>query len=389
MRKKWINGTIVSFSIMALLSACGDSERGESNTSANADSSSEQNEEGNDTEVELEGYSEVAEIPVDGNVSDPVFYISGNGDKLLWAEQPGQFAHIEGSKIWIDGEIKEADIPERDPAIQPMLSESGKIVYSHSDFDKPVEERYWVSEQDPSTGEETDTYMDNDWDQYVVTMGSNYSEDPRRVIGVLDHYDEEVVHMYIWDMDSNDIKEIDLTETVSNEVELEELTLYPHGAITSDGTQLYAVLADVGILRYNLEDETSEFIYSADIGFFANNEKSQTTILTSDDRYILYAILDDDRNMTHFAYEIESGESIELGEGIATYPLADGTVMMFNTNNEFIHFDLDTETSTVAHTPELDEDDRIDSFTVSKDGTTLAYAVRDHDETVIRLMKNE
>lgn len=229
--------------------------------------------------------------------------------------------------------------------------------------------------------------MGNDWDEYVVTMGSNYTEDPRRVINIRNHYDEEVVHMYIWDMDANEIKELDVTETVANEVELEELTLYPHGAITNDGTELYATLADVGIFRYDLENDTSEFIYSADLGFFSNNEKSQTSILTSDDRYILYAMLDE-RRMTHFAYEIETGESIELGEGIATYPLEDGSVMMFTYEDEFIHFDLGGDTSVAAHTPDLGEDDRIDSFTVSKDGSTLAYVVRDeNNESVIRLQR--
>lgn len=97
----------------------------------------------------------------------------------------------------------------------------------------------------------------------------------------------------------------------------------------------------------------------------------------------------EDRRMTHFAYSIESGESIELGEGIATYPLTDGTIMMFTYDDEFIHFNLDTDTTTTAHTPELGEDDRIDSFTVSSDGTTLAYAVRDeNNETVIQLVRN-
>lgn len=229
--------------------------------------------------------------------------------------------------------------------------------------------------------------MDNNWDEYVVAMGSNYTEDPRRVISIRNHYDEDVVHMYIWDMDVNEIKELDVTETVANEVELEELTLYPHGAITNDGTELYATLADVGIFRYDLENDTSEFIYSAELGFFSNNEKSQTSILTADDRYILYAMLEE-RRMTHFAYEIETGESIELGEGVATYPLEDGSVMMFTYDDEFIHFDLDGDTSVVAHAPDLGEDDRIDSFTVSKDGSTLAYVVRDeNNESVIRLQR--
>ncbi|MBM7839863.1 hypothetical protein JOC54_003143 [Alkalihalobacillus xiaoxiensis] len=385
MQKRRSYWTVSSLCVLAVLSACGEEEDGTTNT-ATGGNEGEQSQESN-TPVEEDGYSEYAEIAVDGYVSDPVFYISGNGETVLWAEQPGELTQIEGSKVWVDGETKEADIPERDPAIQPMLSESGMIVYSHSDRDRPVEERNWVGELNPSTGERTEFYMGNDWDEYVVTMGSNYTEDPRRVINIRNHYDEEVVHMYIWDMDANEIKELDVTETVANEVELEELTLYPHGAITNDGTELYATLADVGIFRYDLENDTSEFIYSADLGFFSNNEKSQTSILTTDDRYILYAMLDE-RRMTHFAYEIETGESIELGEGIATYPLEDGSVMMFTYEDEFIHFDLDGDTSVVAHTPDLGEDDRIDSFTVSKDGSTLAYVVRDeNNESVIRLQR--
>ncbi|WP_144560149.1 hypothetical protein [Shouchella miscanthi] len=380
MRKSLVYGAMVSLTSVTLLSACGGNEE-----DGNGNEPTDENE---NAEVEAEGYSHFDEISIEGHVADTVFYISENGDTLLWGEKPGQLTNIESSKVWMNGETKEADIPEREHPIQPMLSESGMIVYSHSDSDRPIEERNWVAELNPSTEEVTEFYMDNDWDQYVVTMGSNYSEDPRRVISSRNHYDDEVVHMYLWDMDSNEVKEIDLTETVANEVDLEELSAYPHGAITSDGTEMYAVLADVGILHYNLEDDTSEFIHSAEVGFFANNEKSQTSILTSDDRYILYAMLED-RRMTHFAYSIESGESIELGEGIATYPLTDGTIMMFTYDDEFIHFNLDTDTTATAHTPELGEDDRIDSFTVSSDGTTLAYAVRDEkNETVIQLVRN-
>ncbi|GAF65789.1 hypothetical protein BTS2_2688 [Bacillus sp. TS-2] len=396
MKKRWKYGMLAVLSTL-LLSACGENEdytalenesiEDEMSESVqDEENESDQEEENESTPMEAGGYSLTEEIAVDGHVSDPVFYISGNGDTVLWAEKPGQFTQIEGSKVWVDGETKEADIPERDPAIQPMLSESGMIVYSHSDRDKPVEERYWVAELNPSTGELNEYYMDNDWDNYITTLGSNYSENPRQVIGILNHYDEEVVQMYIWDIDADEIKELDVTETVANEVDLDELTSYPHGAVTNDGMEMYATVADVGIFHYDLENDTAEFIYSAKEGFFSNNEKSKTSILTADDRFILYAIVEE-RRMTHFAYEIETGESVELGEGIATYPLADGSVMMFNYDDEFIHFNLDDDTSTVAHTPELGEDEKIDSFTVSRDGSTLAYVVRDNDKSVIRLLQ--
>lgn len=152
MQKRRSYWTVSSLCVLAVLSACGEEEDGTTNT-ATGGNEGEQSQESN-TPVEEDGYSEYAEIAVEGYVSDPVFYISGNGETVLWAEQPGELTQIEGSKVWVDGETKEADIPERDPAIQPMLSESGMIVYSHSDRDRPVEERNWVGELNPLQGNE-------------------------------------------------------------------------------------------------------------------------------------------------------------------------------------------------------------------------------------------
>lgn len=388
---KKLTVSISSVSLLFLLSACGgdDDNSNATETTGQEENTSETNEENGSATTAVGGYSEFATIPVDGRVSDPVFYISGEGDTVLWAEQPGEFTQIEGSKVWFDGETKEVDLPERDPAHQPMLSRSGKILFAESDRDKPEEERYWITEQDPVTGESNQFIMDNDWDVYTPVMGSNYSEDPRFYVGVKDHYDEEVVLLYTWHVDNGEVEEIDLTETVAAEVDIEELTFYPHGSITNDESTIYAVLADVGILKIDLASHESEFIYSAEPGFFSNNEKSQTHILTADDQYILYAIFDEDtRRMTHWAYDITADESINLGEGIATYPLDDGNVMLFTYDDEFVYFDLESETDEVVHTPELTEDDRLDSFTVSADGSTLAYVVRDEEnESTIVLQR--
>ena len=52
---------------------------------------------------------------------------------------------------------------------------------------------------------------------------------------------------------------------------------------------------------------------------FANNEKSQTRVLNNDDRYVLFATFDEGDQMTQHAYDLETGESTEIGMGITTY----------------------------------------------------------------------
>ncbi|WP_026297189.1 hypothetical protein [Paenibacillus daejeonensis] len=329
-------------------------------------------------------YSEVEAIPIDGHLSSTVFTMSADGNTLVWGEQDKRFDNASRIKLWMDGAHEELDLPDNNLDYM-SISNNGKLVRGKADWDLPVEERHAILEYDPATGETVEYVMNNDWDKVITPARSNYMEEPHMYYSTLENSDEQLVVFY-WDLATDEVRDIDLTELVRTETE-EELLSYPRLAITKDQTELIGLAFDVGIFRYNLETEEAEFVYTTD-NIFANNEKSQTRVLTPDDRYVLYATFDEEDQMTQHAFDLETGESAEIGMGITTYPLQDGRVMLVDYDEVFHRYDPATGELDTVHTPELTDDDRISGFTVSADGSTIAYVIRgEGNESTLHIMK--
>lgn len=81
-------------------------------------------------------------------------------------------------------------------------------------------------------------------------------------------------------------------------------------------------------------------------------------------------------------------EVIDIGDGVTTFPLLDGNVMLVTHDNKFHYFDFGTKTAQEVHAPQLKEDEELGNFTVSKDGNAIAYYVSNKDKkTVLHLYR--
>ncbi|MBM7542687.1 hypothetical protein [Amphibacillus cookii] len=368
---------IVFIITISLLVACADTSenmRETENDTTPTENTSDQNNDEEQPDADLDHYTEKEVIEVDGYANNQVFSFSGEGNRLLWGEADERLSNTERAYVWINGEITELDF-NTDNISSIFMSEQGKVIRNQADWDLPVEERHAILAYDPETEETTKYVMDNDWDEILTPSRSNYNEDPHFYHRYLD-YDENVTITF-WDIEENEVTALDITETVYNETD-EELSHYPRIALKEGEDELIILVFDVGILTYDLESDHSEFILTTE-NLFAHNERSQSRILTYDDRYALYATFDENDDMTHMAFDLEEEEEIEIGMGVATFPLYDGTIILFDYKNTFQHFDPSSEQLTALHTPEMSDDDSIDNFTVSADGSTIAYVIRNED----------
>ncbi|SFB36189.1 hypothetical protein SAMN04488072_11929 [Lentibacillus halodurans] len=99
-----------------------------------------------------------------------------------------------------------------------------------------------------------------------------------------------------------------------------------------------------------------------------------TTMLTSDEKYIIYGVNNSDETVTitYHALNLETKESLELGEDSQLFTLTNGNVVIVD-DNEVKLFDFETEKLETIHEIELKGNQSIDNVTVSLDGSTIAY----------------
>lgn len=376
--------TIILSSILgvSLLAACGnETDNATVNTTAlnSPVTANDSNKSSNSNSAKdiSSSYAEVATIKLEGYIASTVFDLDTDGDTLLWGEQDEERAEPKRVHVWNDGNHKPMSLEEDQLGFQ-SLSGSGKVIYNDSDWDKPVNERHSIMEYDPMTMETATFTMNDERDEILAGLSTNYSESPRMFIGIQD-YKKDNIQPFIWNVDTNEITDIDLTETIRAETQ-EELPMYPHYSLNQDQSKLVAVVYNVGIIVYDMQSKQSEWVFKTD-QIFTNNEKSQSSILTKDGRYVLYYTGDTPEDMVQMAFDLESKESIKIGNGITTFPLDDGNVMLVTGDNAFQLFNMETKELITALVPEMSEDDHIDHYTVSLDGSTIAYVLRDKENT--------
>ncbi|EST52157.1 hypothetical protein T458_24145 [Brevibacillus panacihumi W25] len=82
--------------------------------------------------------------------------------------------------------------------------------------------------------------MRNDRNKVLSVLGSNYTEEPRTYIAA-NEYKKENIRPYIWNLDTNEITDVDLTEIIRAETK-DKLTSYPQYALSPDRKKLVAAL---------------------------------------------------------------------------------------------------------------------------------------------------
>lgn len=384
----FVSGTLA---LGVLLTACGDQSSNNQfagNNASNLTSSGTEASASPADTAQAEGtsYKKIETIELNGHISRNALDLDRSGDILLWGEQDSKLDNMKRLNYWNGGKHELLDLDAESIGFA-FLTQSGLVVFSESDWDKPVTERHAIIEFDPVSKESTAFVMNDERDNILTPLGTNYTEDPRTYIGI-NEYQRETVQPFIWNLDTNTIQDIELTEAIREQT-AERLTIYPHYALTSDQSQLVAVVANVGILVTDLASNQSEWVYTSD-NISANNELAHDRVITADDRYVLYTVYDDDQSTTQFAFDLERKQAIEIGKGKTTFTLEDGPVVLITDQDEFVHVDLGTEEKTTLLTPALQEQESVVYFTVSRDGSTLVYVTRDKEQlSKLHIFKKE
>ncbi|RLL41123.1 hypothetical protein D8M04_17935 [Oceanobacillus piezotolerans] len=356
----------ILFLLVIGLAACGNEDPNEVSEDASAEESGQKEK----TEVdEAAGYEEVESFDLEGPVTVMNFSLDEDGDTLLWGENDGGFGDALRRNVWVDGEVKELDIEVYGQF--SYLTGPGHIITSHTDWDAPETERYSIIEYDPSTGETEEFVAKNDRDDILLPNFGTYIQDPRTYIHTVTNIDREDVDTYIWKVDNNEFIDLNFIKDIKAQAG-EELPNYPNYFLNKDASVVYAAVLNEGLYSYDIATGETEKLFESD-NLFMNHY--MTTMLTSDEKYLVYGINDptaEGLHITYHALDLETKESIELGVGEKVYTLTDGNVALIE-ENEVKLFDFETEELETVHTIELGENQELDQATISLDGNTIAY----------------
>ncbi|HLQ71711.1 MAG TPA: hypothetical protein VK142_07895 [Bacillota bacterium] len=368
--------------IMLTLAGCGDkSADGAKNSS-------------NDKKA---GFEEVDSFELEGPITNVNFSLDEDGDTLIWGETDGEIGEDKRRYAWVDGEAKELDIERYDHFAS--LLPSGIIFNTVWDHDKE-EEKYSIVEYDPATDEETEFVVtDSDHDTYPLPSHGVYLEDPKTYVHTVTNTKFDDSETFIWDVEANEYTDVTFIQDMKKDAGVDELPSYPHFFLSSDASMIYATVLDTGVYAYDVEaGKTEKLLESDNIG----PGDSYSTTLTSDDQYMTYATYEEGEdsmsvNITYQAVDVESGDTIDIGEGRALFTLSDGNVIIVDKTDDdervVKYFDFETEELETIHTIEEKEDMEIDNVTVSLDGSTIAYGYtekgEDDDTSYMTILSNK
>ncbi|MEN1970383.1 hypothetical protein WMZ97_20200 [Lentibacillus sp. N15] len=322
-------------------------------------------------------YKELETIDLEGTVNSLNFSLDEDGSTLMWGENDGGLGDDKRRYVWVDGEVKELDLDTFGQS--SILSGNGTIINHKVDWDAEVNKRHSIIEYDPAADKTEEFIADNDRDDILLPGHGDYLQEPRTYIHTVTNTKFDDSETYIWDIDNNKFTDLNFIHDIKSEMDEEELTSYPHFFLSADASMVYAIVLDEGIFAYDVEAQKMESLLLSDNVLTADGN---TTMLTSDGQHIAYGVNDsDDDNIivTLHALDVETKESIEIGEGNALFTLTDGNIIIVD-DNEVKLFDFKTEELKTVHTIKLKENEELDNVTVSLDGSTIAYGYTAKDE---------
>lgn len=354
--------------VMILLTACG----------GNNDTSSGKK----NNQSKKKSFKEVESFELEFPVLNRDFALNEAGDILFWGEDNDSRNREQPSYVWVDGETK--DLGTEKYSSNATLLPSGIIIRAAKDRDKPEDEQHSIFEYDPATDTEEEFIAKGDIDEILLHVGPDrYLEDPKTYIHTISNPNKKDVDSFIWNVENNTFTDLTIIQQLKDKVADDELSGYPHLTLSQDASTVYASHSGLGLFAYDVAtDELDELVSDDEYLTRSGN----TTLLTSDEKYFAYAINDSDDDglvITTHAVNLETKETIEMGEGSKIFTLTDGNIIIVN-DEEVKLFDFDTEKLETIHTIELKENQKLDNVTVSIDGSTIAYGyteeVEDEDD---------
>lgn len=362
--------------IMIALTACG----GDDNSSS-----------GKKGKSKKKGFKEAESFEVDYPVLHREFALDETGNVLFWSEDDNSTMRDQPTYVWVDGEKK--DLGTDRFSSNAFLYPSGNIHSMERDHDKPEGEQISVIHYDPRTDTETeDMYQPDDEEHDVVTLHGGpgrYLEDSKMYVHTITNTDRDDDETFMWDGESDTIKDLKIIEKLKETYGDNELPNYPHLTLSDDASTIYAAISGAGIYAYDVEDESVETIVEEDELLI---REEITRMLTPDEKYFLYGRNDStegELKISIHAVNVETKETVEIGEGSKIFALADGNVIIAD-DEEVKHFDFKKEKLDTIHTIELGENEDLNNLAVSTDGSTIAYGYTDkggEDEDPVSYIK--
>lgn len=315
---------------------------------------------------EVSPFQEEEAIELDGPVTTLNFSLDEDGDTLFWGENDGGRGDDLRRNVWVDGEVKSLDHQLYDQF--SMLSQSGHIITSNQvDTEEGV--RHAIIEYDPRTDQTKEFVAEDDRVDMLHFNRGAYIQDPRTYIHTETKVKEDNADTFLWKVDEKEYMDLNIIKGIKSESG-QEIKNYPHYYVTKDISTVYAVVLDGGIFAYDIASGEIESLLETD------NLVQINRMLTYDEKYIVYGVHDPEAELsvTIQAFNLETKETIELGEGTKVFPLTNGNVAIID-QNEVKQFDFPSEKLETMNKIELKENEDIDNITVSTDGSTIAYGI--------------
>lgn len=357
---------IVTTLLTLILAGCG----------GNEDDVSTKNNTVNDPNEEKAGkgettnqFKEITTFELEGPVTNLNFNLDEDGDTLFWGENDGGFGDDLRRNVWVDGGVKTLDIKMFGQASH--LNGAGYIINIENNPEATSGERYSIIEYNPSTEEIEKFPTKNGFDDILLPNQGTYLQDPRTYIHTDTNPNREKENgTYIWKVESNEFIEVSFIDDIKEEVG--ELSGYVHLYLNQDASIVYGSVQGEGIFSYDVASGTTERLLTSENLL---PQSRMSPVLTADEKYIIYGEVDPEASEIIYAYHalnLETGETIEIGDGEKVVTLTDGNAVIIY-DNEVMLFDFATEKLETIHTIELEENQEIDNLTVSLDGSTIAY----------------
>lgn len=363
--------------VMVIFAACGGEEDNSNNPSAGGEDNGKETEQGEKQEEKQEekqgNFSEVATVDLETPFVPMSFSLDEAGEILMWKEQGDQQESSYENKVWIDGDIQDIEI---DKYGNTALLPSGLIVTAHVDLEAPEDKKHTIIEYNPVTGNEETYLIEADIETNLLHPGfGTYLEESKTYVHTVTS-PEQGEESFILNAESNEITNITIVEDILKEVDGEELASFPHFFLSEDASKVYASVLSLGAFVYDVDTkELNTLVLDDDFIEGSGN----TTMLTADGSHLAYAINDSVGDVTFHAVNVETEETIEIGQGLKLFMLTDGNIMLVD-GNDVNKFDMETKELTTIHTIVEEDNQEIDSVTVSPGGHTIAYSYTEKEE---------
>ncbi len=353
---------ILSLSLVSLIALAGCGSGDDKQTSDNS----------NDAEAKG-NFKEVETFDIEGQINQLELSLDEKGEVFLWSEQEKKLSDEKRKNVRLLEEetiTLDEDIFSQGASLMP----SGKVYTDHSDFNADTYNMYIY---DPQTGEEVEKEVPEEAGEHIFPIlhpsTQTINEDHDLYLHSITDTKNDV-ESFIWNYETNEVQELKIVEELRNANDGEEI-YYPRFQLSSDGKQVYVLVDDNGFYVYDMEDESLEKIFEQESVVFP---KTYTNMITSDDAYIPYVdeIVEgeDGLELMTKLYDIESEESIDLGDVKRVFTQTDGNLVLYKEDTLY-NFDVEKEEEIEIHTFDLAENEEVVNLAVSEDGSTIVYVL--------------